>query len=150
MKIKLFTLRLIQNELGDDQKQLNDFFEKHQVLQIETAYVGVGDTLWSVAVFYELSPQKAESSKNVLSAALGGLSNFDLAVFEALKTWRSDVSKRFNIAPYRIASNRELQALAVVRPKDLIELERIKGFGKIKVATFGSLILEQLSLLSES
>lgn len=52
MKLKMFTLRAADKLLQEDESSLNAFFEEHHVLQIETAYIGIGDTLWSVAVIY--------------------------------------------------------------------------------------------------
>jgi hypothetical protein len=45
---------------------------------------------------------------------------------------------------YLIATNRELQMLAVYLPQTLEELEQIPGFGKIKVERYGNDLIEML------
>ncbi|MFC4305003.1 HRDC domain-containing protein [Cohnella boryungensis] len=56
---------------------------------------------------------------------------------EKLRAWRRAKSVEEKKSAYLIASNRELQMLAVFLPQTIAELEQIPGFGKIKTERYG-------------
>ncbi|MHA6698037.1 HRDC domain-containing protein [Chryseobacterium sp. A321] len=143
MKLKLFTLRAAEKLLEEDQTLINAFFEEHQVIQIETAYIGVGDTLWSVAVIYEIPFQK----KGLKEQATKLLSEADGVRFEELKKWRTAHARSQNVPPYRVATNRELQAVLIQKPTDLESLRSIPGFGEAKVNSYGEDLLKELKII---
>jgi hypothetical protein len=62
----------------------------------------------------------------------------------ALRIWRRAKSLEEKKSAYLIATNRELQMLAVYLPQTLEELEQIPGFGKIKVERYGNDLIELL------
>ena len=54
MKIKVFTIRLSENELEIDQNSLNDFLETVIFKKSSTQFVeSENDSFWSVLVHYE-------------------------------------------------------------------------------------------------
>lgn len=145
MKLKLFTLRSSEKLLQEDQTSINAFFEEHQVLQIETAYIGVGDTLWSVAVIYEV-PFQAKKTKGLKEEVEDSkpLSELDGVRLEELKRWRIAHARSQNVPPYRVATNRELQAVLIEKPTDLESLRSVRGFGEAKVNSYGEDLLQEL------
>lgn len=62
----------------------------------------------------------------------------------ALRIWRRAKSLEEKKSAYLIATNRELQLLAVFIPQTLEELEQIPGFGKVKVERYGNDIIEMM------
>lgn len=62
-------------------------------------------------------------------------------VTAGLRVWRRAKSLEEKKSSYLIATNRELQLLAVFVPQTLGELEQIPGFGKIKVEKYGNDII---------
>ena len=66
----------------------------------------------------------------------------DIMVLEKLKAWRTEQASKEKIAPFMVAHNTLLEAIAVAKPKDLKELRRIKGMGDKKLETYGGNILE--------
>lgn len=62
----------------------------------------------------------------------------------SLRVWRRSKSLEEKKSAYLIATNREIQMLAVYLPKTLGELEQIPGFGKIKVEKYGNDLIEIL------
>ncbi|WP_391575154.1 HRDC domain-containing protein [Cohnella sp.] len=62
-----------------------------------------------------------------------------------LKAWRRAKAVEEKKSAYLIATNRELQLLAVFVPQTLEELEQIPGFGKIKTERYGNDIIELLT-----
>ncbi|WP_186438432.1 HRDC domain-containing protein [Cohnella terricola] len=63
----------------------------------------------------------------------------------ALRAWRRTKATEEKRAAYLIATNRELQLLAVFLPQTLDELAEIPGFGKVKTEKYGSEIVELLA-----
>ncbi|QMV43488.1 HRDC domain-containing protein [Cohnella cholangitidis] len=61
-----------------------------------------------------------------------------------LRKWRRAKSLEEKKSAYLIATNRELQMLAVYLPQSIEELEQIPGFGKIKTEKYGGDIIELL------
>ena len=56
----------------------------------------------------------------------------------ALKQWRRTKAAEENRMSYLIATNRELQMLAVYAPRTAEELQQIPGFGKMKTQRYGA------------
>ncbi|RKP53969.1 hypothetical protein D7Z26_11300 [Cohnella endophytica] len=67
-------------------------------------------------------------------------------IVSALRTWRRAKAQEEKKSAYIVATNRELQMLAVFLPQNLEELEQIPGFGKVKVERYGN---EIIALLKE-
>jgi len=60
------------------------------------------------------------------------------ALFEALRRDRLAVARAERVAPFIVASDRTLRDIAMLRPRDLVELERAHGVGPHKAARFGA------------
>jgi DNA helicase-2/ATP-dependent DNA helicase PcrA len=62
-------------------------------------------------------------------------------VYEALRAWRSEVSRSAGIPAYRVFNNRTLDALVELRPADLEGLLEVPGIGPRTVEAYGEAIL---------
>jgi ATP-dependent DNA helicase RecQ len=71
------------------------------------------------------------------AAAAGG----DQDGFERLRAWRRLAAERIGIAPYLIAHDATLHALAAVKPTTSAALLGVKGMGERKVQRYGAAIL---------
>lgn len=67
-----------------------------------------------------------------------------------LRIWRRTKSSEEKKSAYLIATNRELQMLAVFLPQTVDELEQIPGFGKVKTERYGNDIVELLKGIERS
>jgi ATP-dependent DNA helicase RecQ len=65
-----------------------------------------------------------------------------LSLFERLREHRLEVSKQLGVPPYVVASDRTLRELAALRPRNLDELLRAHGVGRVKAERFGEGLLE--------
>jgi ATP-dependent DNA helicase RecQ len=70
------------------------------------------------------------------------LSDADLALFEALRAYRLDVSRAEGVPPSVVASDRTLRDVARLRPSTLRELELAHGIGPNKAERYGRGLLE--------
>jgi superfamily II DNA helicase RecQ len=63
----------------------------------------------------------------------------------ALRSWRTERARADAIAPFIVAHDSLLVALAEARPATLAELRRIKGMGPAKLERYGDEILATLA-----
>ena len=64
------------------------------------------------------------------------------ALFEALRAHRLALARDLGIAPYRIATDRSLRELCLLKPRNDEELLMVHGIGPSKVEEFGEGLIE--------
>jgi len=62
-------------------------------------------------------------------------------ILAALKQCRNEMAGKLGTHVYTIATNEDLETLAMVKPETIEELSRIKGMGEQRVAKFGKYFL---------
>jgi ATP-dependent DNA helicase RecQ len=65
----------------------------------------------------------------------------DAALFERLRTWRSEVARRQGVPAYLVFHDRTLGEVAARRPADLAELQALPGIGPAKLEQYGTALL---------
>ena len=78
--------------------------------------------------------QRAETGPELLDAE-------GRALFEALRRHRLTLARREGVPPYVIASDRTLREIALLRPRNLQELELAHGIGPAKREKYGTGLL---------
>jgi ATP-dependent DNA helicase RecQ len=71
-------------------------------------------------------------------------SGMDSDLFEVLRKERATLARELDIPPYMIASDRSLQDMAMLKPRDEVDLLAVYGFGEAKVERFGQIFLSAL------
>jgi ATP-dependent DNA helicase RecQ len=64
------------------------------------------------------------------------------ALFERLRAHRLEVAKAEEVPPYVVASDRTLREVALLKPRDLRELQQAHGIGPGKAERYGEGLLE--------
>jgi hypothetical protein len=64
------------------------------------------------------------------------------ALYMRLKRLRDDICAKKNLAIYMVAGSKTLDEMANYLPQSAVDLEKITGFGKIKVESYGEQFLE--------
>lgn len=82
--------------------------------------------------------------KTRVSADAADTSGVDERLYEALRTWRREVSKQHGVPAYTVFHDSTLRELARVRPRTLDELRSITGIGATKLERYGTALLETL------
>jgi ATP-dependent DNA helicase RecQ len=72
-------------------------------------------------------------------------SGADAALSEYLREWRRATAKRQGVPAYVVLHDTTLEELCRARPRSLLELRAITGFGERKVESYGEQILEALA-----
>jgi len=66
-------------------------------------------------------------------------------LFEQLKKYRLETSRKEGFKPYMVFNNEELNSLIEINPKNKDELLKVKGFGPRKVEKYGEAIISILN-----
>ncbi|MGW5680870.1 ATP-dependent DNA helicase UvrD2 [Nonomuraea sp. NPDC003754] len=69
-------------------------------------------------------------------------SDYDEALLEALKAWRTAMAKEGKVPPYVVFTDVTLQAIAERAPRSEQELLSIAGIGKVKLDRYGAAVLD--------
>jgi ATP-dependent DNA helicase RecQ len=65
------------------------------------------------------------------------ISSLDAALFEALRVHRATIASESGVAPFIVAHDRTLAAIAARRPASRQELEEVPGMGPAKISRYG-------------
>ncbi|MDQ3016786.1 MAG: HRDC domain-containing protein [Bacteroidota bacterium] len=155
MNVKVFQARLDEPFIQSDQESLNQFLNSVTVKKTATQYVPGEPDYWSVLVFYENGEYPKENGKS--SRRIGReivshtedpalvLTADQLEIVTALKQWRKDKASATHQPEYLICHNATIEALSRQKPRNLTELEKIKGFGERKIASIGEDVIAVLN-----
>jgi ATP-dependent DNA helicase RecQ len=72
--------------------------------------------------------------------------DFDMELFEKLKSLRSDVATRLNVPAYIVFSDKTLKEMAKVKPQNKEQFLKINGVGERKLEQFGEEFLTHIGL----
>ena len=146
MKLKIFDIRLDNDNLVGDQENLNNFLNGITVKKTSTALIEGQINYWSVVVFYnDEKPQSNKRSGKFFFSAETVLTEEETKIYASLKQWRFDKANEFRQAAFMISSNTELITIAKVKPQSENELLKIRGFSGRKVAKYGGDIIALLN-----
>jgi superfamily II DNA helicase RecQ len=149
MKIKTFKIHL-DDQLHQDEQTLNQFMETVSIKKTAAEFVTDKVNYWSIIVYYEDRSQKQDSIMNMQSDKITfpadtPLTQEESAVYNYLKKWRTDVAIKTSLPGYVICHNSELVTITKIKPKNLEELGKIKGFSSRKIMKYGDDILALLN-----
>lgn len=149
MKVKHFYLRLSQQYLQIDQESLNNFLENVIVKKTVTELIDEQLKFWSILVFYEEQNNQLNAKKpdKISITNENELSEEEKKIYTVLKQWRQDKASKLNVSNYVVAHNAELISIAKVKPQNIDELVKIKGFARNgrKISKYGDDIIAVLN-----
>lgn len=142
MKVKVFTIRLSENELEIDQNSLNDFLDGVTFKKSSTQFVEFeSDSYWSVLVHYE----EISEAKNADTKQEVELTEREQLIYQNLKQWRAEKATELGFKSFMICHNSVLMNIAVCKPESISQLRKIKGFGEVKWNKYGEDIIALLN-----
>lgn len=148
MKVRHFTVRLVADQLVEDENQLNGFLESIEFVKSDTHFVESKASYWSVLIHYkekEKSPQNDKSAVERNEVVQQDLNESQKVIYETLKAWRADKAQNLKIPSYTICHNSEILNAILREAKTPSDLRNIKGFGELKVEKYGGEILSVLN-----
>jgi ATP-dependent DNA helicase RecQ len=146
MLVRVFTLKFhLATECFDDE-EVQEFIKDKEVLSIREHFFVKQETPYLVLIVtYLPGESKPVSTKKTKDDWRKLLSNEQMPLFEALRSWRAERAKQDGVPPYIICTNKEFVEMATQRPDSLAGLTKIYGFGKAKAEKYGKEILAVLA-----
>jgi superfamily II DNA helicase RecQ len=144
MKVRLFTIRLVAEQLVEDENHLNGFLESIEFVKSDTHFVESKASYWSVLVHYKEKDKSSQVEKSAVErneVVEQDLNERQKAIYETLKAWRADKAQTLKIPSYTICHNSEILNAILREAKTPSDLRTIKGFGELKVEKYGKEIL---------
>ena len=142
MKLKVFTM-IYEPVAGFDDGAMQTFLQDKTVLSVQEHFF-IHDQLpsWALLVTYRdnlARPAEGEpvAAVDVQPDGRAEVSKEDQPLFEALRSWRNERSKREAKPAYVLLTNRQLADVARLRPSTLEMLRQVQGIGDGKLQAFG-------------
>ena len=148
---KIFTLPFRPCTGRFDDESFGDFVKDKEVLEVSD-YFFEYDRIPHLALVVKYKMPSLEGGRaGRVVAGKGGedwrklLDDESMPLFNTLRQWRSEESKKDGIPPYVILSNRQLAEICRRRPRSGYDLMKVEGVGKAKVEKYRERILECVS-----
>jgi superfamily II DNA helicase RecQ len=117
---------------------LNRFVLSKKVTRFMPEFFQDGEEkYWTVFLQYDTVIEKKGKAEED-----GELDESQRMLLKRLKEWRINCAEKEGVPVYIIGTNREFIDIVKNRPESLEALRAIRGFGKAKVARYGSSIVE--------
>lgn len=147
MKVKVFHIRLAEENLEKDQEVLNEFLGNVSVKKTSTELVNGSVNFWSVVLFYEnIAPgTNTAGSDKIAYPADAELDKEENSMYSALKHWRYHIAKELDTPAFRICTNADLVNVVKTKPQTVEDLAKIRGFAEQKIAKYGDDIIAVLN-----
>lgn len=94
--------------------------------------------------FAKKSSEKSSVSKNHVIIK-HNLDSSDKKLFESFRIWRKQTAFESNLPPFAILNDKSVYNIIEQKPKNLHDLEKCYGIGKIKLEMYGNQILKILN-----
>jgi superfamily II DNA helicase RecQ len=150
VRTKLLTLRYAPGLGAIDDRPLTEFLRDKQVLAIREHFFVVHEVPhMACLVLYEPAEAAAPAPPRAAPPPSGppaveSLSEGDRLLYDSLRQWRLERSRKDGVPPYVILTNRELAAVVTAKPCTPNALLAVPGIGAGKVERYGAEILARL------
>lgn len=155
MAFKVFNLPV--PNCAKQEREMNSFIANHRVLSRRVFATKNGEDSF-LTVLLEVpeetrlpgqgTPPKIDTSVQSDGPKLGcperQMTKEEEEILAELKQCRNEIASNLRTHLYRVATNEDLQALAMLRPKNINELRRVKGMGEKRAEQFGKFFLKVL------
>jgi ATP-dependent DNA helicase RecQ len=153
MLVRVITLRFNPVLGSFDDTALRDFLKDKEVLSIRDHFFVKNEAPY-LAVLVTYYPHRPETTapfvapkKHPDKSWRDLVTTEELPLFNTLRDWRAERSKRDGVPPYVVCTNQQFVVMVKTRPQSLGKLAEIEGFGKAKLEKYGQ---EILALLHQS
>ncbi len=155
MQVKIFTMPF-NSQLGVfDDEEFNSFIKDKELVSAND-YLFQRDEI----PYLTLVVKYKQLASVVMSASNGTkpqektknneewrklLDDESMPLFNTLRQWRSEKSKKDGVPPYVILNNKQLAEVCQRRPQSKFDLMKVEGIGKAKAEKYGDEILKVTS-----
>ena len=92
-----------------------------------------------------ISPEEFEKSKSVTEKSESALNKIDQVLFDEISNWRLKKSKEKEWPAFCILNNQTIKDIVYIKPRNIDDLQKVKGIGKAKTEAYGKEILDIIS-----
>ena len=146
--LKVFTIKYEDKLESFNDALLANFLADKEVIRWNSHFFArKNDYFWTVIVEYKMIctsspaiPGKIETKRDERYKEI--LTENDWPLFNRLREWRGEVSKKEGVPPYIIFTNIQLAKIAVTQPGSLNALQEIEGVGNAKREKYGAVIIK--------
>ena len=150
MHVKVITLRFDQLLEAFDDRPLREFVKDKDMLSIRDHFFVRNETPYLAAVVtYAPQPVVQPAAARAAGSRLE-VGEADMPLFNAMRDWRAERSKKEGVPPYMICTNRQLAAILRDKPRRMGKLGEIQGIGKAKLEKYGEELLAMVALAPDS
>ncbi len=146
MLIKVLSLAFDSAYGGFNDEVIFQFLKDKEVVSVNEYFFIKNETPYLILVVKYFPHRAEEASKQALAKKKDNwqfsLTEADMGVFNLLRDWRSERSKKDGLPPYLIFTNQQLADIVKARPQSLKELMSVDGVGPGKAKKFGGDVLE--------
>ena len=150
IQVKVWTLPF-NSQIGIfDDEEFNNFVKDKELVSVnDYLFQKDGIPYLTLVVKYKsiLTPISNELRSNRKEEWKELLDETSMPLFNTLRQWRNEKSKKEGVPPYIILNNKQLAELCKRRPQSQYELMKVGGIGKAKVERYGGDILKLTSHL---
>lgn len=147
MLIKVISLSFDTAFGGFKDEEVREFLKDKELISVQDYFFIKNDMPYLVFVL-KYFPHRAEVDPKLSTKEKkeepwrASLSEHDMGLFNLLRDWRSQRSKKDGVPPYILFTNQNLAEIVKKRPQSLAELTQISGIGKGKAEKYGEEILK--------
>ena len=149
-KVPTHTLRTVLNfllmngylETTEDEYSIVKLTEKSQLVS-----AGKEKVVMKLPKDSDLERIAGNSKKGQKSSASG--STHGSSLFERLRALRSQIAREEKVPPYIVFSDKSLEHMCVVKPKNKTEMLNVTGVGEYKFEKYGERFLEEIRAAAE-
>jgi len=143
--LKVLTLKFEEKTEGFDDSFLSNQLAGKKIISWNAQFIQrKADHYWTVLVEYEpvsFLPSDQPVAKRQNQSYKDIMTEQDWPLFEALRKWRGETSRKEGVPPYILFTNLQLAKIAVTKPSSLNALQQIQGIGKAKRENYGKAVL---------
>lgn len=146
MLIKVISLSFDSAFGGFKDEEVRDFLKDKELISARDYLFVKNDVPYLIFVL-KYFPHRAEVDPKFVPKEKReepwreSLSEHDMGLFNLLRDWRSQRSKKDGMPPYILFTNQQLADIVKKRPQTLAELTQIEGIGKGKAQKYGDEVL---------
>jgi ribonuclease D len=134
MLVKIFTLSFDSNCGGFGDEPVREFLKGKRVCHVSDYLVTVREKPYLVFVIqYEVLDHPVDKKSVTKQKWQEMLQESDMGVFNLLRDWRQERSKKEGVPPYIVFTNTQLAQIVRQKPQTVTDLSHISGIGKSKL-----------------
>ena len=146
IQVKVWTLPF-NSQMGIfDDEEFNNFVKDKELVSVSDYFFQCDDISYlTLIVKYKQSSLTPTEKNKGYEEWRKLLDKTSLPLFNTLRQWGNEKSKKEGVPPYIILNNKQLAEVCKRRPQSKYDLLKVEGVGKAKVEKYGEDILRLTS-----